>query len=234
MLISWLVLSPPCRVSWKTQVSVCLNSLSDELPITWVLNSIYAPLELKKEDIYAVEIVGGASRIPAVKERISKFFGKEMSTTLNADEAVARGCALQVLDTFWNLAVRGRLALFIILKFKSLEFSSLQSNVFSPVCNSVTCLQSTRILHHRCRSLSHLPEVAVCCRGGPRVNAHHLVLCELSLLICAHPYPLFLSLHLLCLQWLWGISQEPCGSFFQSADLLPKRAFFFGGLLQLS
>lgn len=52
--------------------------------------------ELKKEDIYAVEIVGGASRIPSIKERISKFFGKELSTTLNADEAVARGCALQV------------------------------------------------------------------------------------------------------------------------------------------
>lgn len=52
--------------------------------------------DLKNEDIYAVEIVGGASRIPAVKERISKFFGKELSTTLNADEAVARGCALQV------------------------------------------------------------------------------------------------------------------------------------------
>uniref|UniRef100_A0A8C7DKP7 Heat shock 70 kDa protein 4-like n=1 Tax=Oncorhynchus kisutch TaxID=8019 RepID=A0A8C7DKP7_ONCKI len=51
--------------------------------------------ELKKEDIYAVEIVGGASRIPSVKERISRFFGKELSTTLNADEAVARGCALQ-------------------------------------------------------------------------------------------------------------------------------------------
>lgn len=43
-----------------------------------------------------MEIVGGASRIPAIKERISKFFGKELSTTLNADEAVARGCALQV------------------------------------------------------------------------------------------------------------------------------------------
>lgn len=56
----------------------------------------FVPQELKREDIYAVEIVGGASRIPAVKERISKFFGKELSTTLNADEAVARGCALQV------------------------------------------------------------------------------------------------------------------------------------------
>uniref|UniRef100_A0A672H006 Heat shock 70 kDa protein 4-like n=1 Tax=Salarias fasciatus TaxID=181472 RepID=A0A672H006_SALFA len=59
------------------------------------LRSVMEQSKLKKEDIHAVEIVGGASRIPAIKERISKFFGKELSTTLNADEAVARGCALQ-------------------------------------------------------------------------------------------------------------------------------------------
>ncbi|XP_043077133.1 heat shock 70 kDa protein 4a [Puntigrus tetrazona] len=59
------------------------------------LRSIMEQTRLKKDDIYAVEIIGGASRIPAIKERISKFFGKELSTTLNADEAVARGCALQ-------------------------------------------------------------------------------------------------------------------------------------------
>ncbi|RVE64100.1 hypothetical protein OJAV_G00142870 [Oryzias javanicus] len=59
------------------------------------LRSVLEQTKLKKEDIYSVEIVGGASRIPAIKERISKFFGKELSTTLNADEAVARGCALQ-------------------------------------------------------------------------------------------------------------------------------------------
>ncbi|KAB0388340.1 heat shock 70 kDa protein 4 [Muntiacus reevesi] len=59
------------------------------------LRSILEQAKLKKEDIYAVEIVGGATRIPAVKEKISKFFGKEISTTLNADEAVTRGCALQ-------------------------------------------------------------------------------------------------------------------------------------------
>ncbi|XP_068014997.1 heat shock 70 kDa protein 4 [Melanerpes formicivorus] len=59
------------------------------------LRSILEQAKLKKEDIYAVEIVGGTTRIPAVKEKISKFFGKEVSTTLNADEAVARGCALQ-------------------------------------------------------------------------------------------------------------------------------------------
>lgn len=56
-------------------------------------------LELQREDIYGIEIVGGATRIPAVKEQISKYFCKDISTTLNADEAVARGCALQV----WSL-----------------------------------------------------------------------------------------------------------------------------------
>uniref|UniRef100_A0A3P9DF50 Heat shock protein 4b n=1 Tax=Maylandia zebra TaxID=106582 RepID=A0A3P9DF50_9CICH len=41
------------------------------------LQSLLEQAKLKKEDIYAVEIVGGASRIPAVKERISKFFGRK-------------------------------------------------------------------------------------------------------------------------------------------------------------
>lgn len=39
--------------------------------------------------------MGGSTRIPIVKDIIKKIFGKEISTTLNADEAVARGCALQ-------------------------------------------------------------------------------------------------------------------------------------------
>ncbi|XP_026136991.1 heat shock 70 kDa protein 4b [Carassius auratus] len=59
------------------------------------LRSLMEQAHLRKDDIHAVEIVGGASRMPAIKERINKFFGKEPSTTLNADEAVARGCALQ-------------------------------------------------------------------------------------------------------------------------------------------
>merc|ERR1712088_895455 len=51
--------------------------------------------EWKLEDIYAVEIVGGSTRIPAIKAAIEKVFGKTPNTTLNADEAVSRGCALQ-------------------------------------------------------------------------------------------------------------------------------------------
>ncbi|GCB60260.1 hypothetical protein scyTo_0012706 [Scyliorhinus torazame] len=59
------------------------------------LRSVMEQTQLKLADINAVEIIGGSTRIPAVKERIAKFFGKAVSTTLNADEAMARGCALQ-------------------------------------------------------------------------------------------------------------------------------------------
>ncbi|ERL85506.1 heat shock 70 kDa protein 4 isoform X1 [Dendroctonus ponderosae] len=50
---------------------------------------------LNLNEIYAVEIVGGSSRIPAIKQLIEKVFHKQPSTTLNQDEAVSRGCALQ-------------------------------------------------------------------------------------------------------------------------------------------
>lgn len=65
-----------------------------------LLDRVTAPLEqalaeakLKVEDIDAVEMVGGCTRVPSVKERISKFFNKTLSFTLNQDEAIARGCA---------------------------------------------------------------------------------------------------------------------------------------------
>lgn len=65
-----------------------------------VLDRVTAPLEqalaeakLNKEDIDVIEVVGGGSRVPAIKERIQAFFGKNLSFTLNQDEAIARGCA---------------------------------------------------------------------------------------------------------------------------------------------
>ncbi|XP_015758028.1 PREDICTED: 97 kDa heat shock protein-like [Acropora digitifera] len=59
------------------------------------LQSLIQKSGLKVSDVEAVEIVGGSTRIPIVKDIIKKIFDKEISTTLNADEAVARGCALQ-------------------------------------------------------------------------------------------------------------------------------------------
>lgn len=58
-----------------------------------VLEQALADAKLTKEDIEIIEVVGGGSRVPAIKERIQAFFGKPLSFTLNQDEAVARGCA---------------------------------------------------------------------------------------------------------------------------------------------
>lgn len=60
-----------------------------------LLKKVLESSKLSLNDIYSVEVVGGSSRVPAVKEIVRKVFGKEASTTLNGDEAVARGCALQ-------------------------------------------------------------------------------------------------------------------------------------------
>lgn len=65
-----------------------------------LLSRVHVPLEqaladakLDKEDIDYIEMLGGGSRVPALKERVAGFFGKPLSFTLNQDEAVARGCA---------------------------------------------------------------------------------------------------------------------------------------------
>lgn len=48
---------------------------------------------LSTSDIDYVEIIGGCTRVPALKETISNTFGKPLSSTINQDEAVAKGAA---------------------------------------------------------------------------------------------------------------------------------------------
>jgi heat shock 70kDa protein 4 len=57
------------------------------------LEQALAEAKLSKDDIDFIEVLGGAIRVPALKERIQAFFGKTLSYTLNQDEAIARGCA---------------------------------------------------------------------------------------------------------------------------------------------
>lgn len=57
------------------------------------LEQALAEAKLTKDDIDYVELVGGCTRVPALKSIIQGFFGKTLSFTMNADEAIARGCA---------------------------------------------------------------------------------------------------------------------------------------------
>ena len=51
--------------------------------------------EFMVSDIDEVILVGGTTRIPAIQEAVKKYFGKEPNKTVNPDEAVAMGAAIQ-------------------------------------------------------------------------------------------------------------------------------------------
>lgn len=54
-----------------------------------------ADSKLTIDQIYAVEVVGSGSRVPAILKILTSVFGKEPSRTMNASECIARGCTLQ-------------------------------------------------------------------------------------------------------------------------------------------
>ena len=66
----------------------------DLLEVRKIFNELLNSTTVKKEQIHSVEIVGGSSRIPAIRNIIQEVFGLQPSFSLNADEAVSKGCGL--------------------------------------------------------------------------------------------------------------------------------------------
>ena len=54
-----------------------------------------ADAKVSASDINEVLLVGGSTRIPAVQEAVEKFFGKKPNRSLNPDEVVSIGAAIQ-------------------------------------------------------------------------------------------------------------------------------------------
>ena len=52
-------------------------------------------IKAKAQDLDEVVLVGGSTRIAAVQEQVKKFFGKEPNRSVNPDEVVTLGAALQ-------------------------------------------------------------------------------------------------------------------------------------------
>ncbi|CUV65918.1 chaperone Hsp70 (heat shock protein 70) [Sulfurovum sp. enrichment culture clone C5] len=50
---------------------------------------------VKKGDINEIVMVGGSTRVPLVQEEVKKFFGKDLNKSVNPDEVVALGAAIQ-------------------------------------------------------------------------------------------------------------------------------------------
>ncbi|MDD5548074.1 MAG: molecular chaperone DnaK, partial [Sulfurovaceae bacterium] len=59
------------------------------------IESVLKDAGVKKGDINEVVMVGGSTRVPLVQEEVKKFFGKDLNKSVNPDEVVALGAAIQ-------------------------------------------------------------------------------------------------------------------------------------------
>merc|ERR1711902_471380 len=59
------------------------------------LLSLLQATTVRREQLHSVELVGGSGRMPAIKQIVQEVFGIAPTSSLNADEAVSKGCGLQ-------------------------------------------------------------------------------------------------------------------------------------------
>ena len=59
------------------------------------INEVIKDAGLSKSDIKEVVMVGGSTRVPLVQEEVKKAFSKELNKSVNPDEVVAIGAAIQ-------------------------------------------------------------------------------------------------------------------------------------------
>jgi molecular chaperone HscA len=77
----------------KNEFEILVQSLVDKT--VDCCTSALKDAGLKTKDIDVVVMVGGSTRVPIVKETISNFFGRAVNDTVNPDEVVALGAAIQ-------------------------------------------------------------------------------------------------------------------------------------------
>jgi len=103
-----------CASLFQRLVGPCEQALSDA--------------RLKREEISSILLVGGSTRIPAVRRIVRQIFGREPSTAVNPDEAVALGAAIQ------GGVLTGSLREVLLLDVTSLSLGiELQGGVFAPL-----------------------------------------------------------------------------------------------------
>ncbi len=59
------------------------------------IDAVLKDANLSKSDINEVIMVGGSTRVPLVQEEVKKYFGKDLNKSVNPDEVVAVGAAIQ-------------------------------------------------------------------------------------------------------------------------------------------
>ena len=145
---------------------------------------------LKASDIHEVILVGGMSRMPKVIEAVKKLFGKEPNKSVNPDEVVAIGAAIQgavlqgdvkdvlLLDvTPLSLGIETAGGVFTRLIDRNTTIPTNKSQVFSTAADNQTAVtikvfQGERdiAVHNKVLGEFNLEGIAPAPRGMPQIE----------------------------------------------------------------
>lgn len=149
-----------------------------------------ADAKLRVDDIHEVVLVGGSTRIPMVQELVKKFFNKEPNRSVNPDEVVALGAAVQagvlagdvkdmlLLDvTPLSLGIETLGGVTTVLIPRNTTVPTKKSEVFSTAADNQTSvevhvLQGEREMARDNRTLGrfHLEGLPPAARGMPQIE----------------------------------------------------------------
>jgi len=93
-----LLLDLPCGSRWQATVT---RDVFEELIAPLVKRTIMASRRAMRDagldlgDVNQVVMVGGSTRVPCVREQVSKYFQRELLTSIDPDKVVALGAAIQ-------------------------------------------------------------------------------------------------------------------------------------------